>query len=366
MYDCLRYFANVFFPGARNVSVISGAPLEGVDVWRDLCLGTAFFVPCCMPAAAELPSRISPTGVPLSSERVRIGLSYLTACLVWGSTWLAIKIGLGGIPPLLGAGLRFFLASIILYAIVRAARIAIPHTPEAKQIYAVLAILSYTIPFAFVYWSEQYIPSGLASILFAAFPFWVGIFSHLMLEHERLNAFKVAGIVVGFIGILIIFAEDVRLEDSNAFIAMLMMVASPIMQAYCLVLVKKIGQPISPLAFTCVGMFFSSVALLLLSLVLEAYDAVVWSTETVGSILYLATIGSVVVFVAYYWLLKRVQAVYLSLISFITPVIAVALGALVLDEKLRPNVFLGAALVLVGLLVANGRYFYGRVSEVFE
>ncbi len=302
----------------------------------------------------------------MNSERTRVWLSYITACLVWGSTWLAIKIGLEGVPPLLGAGLRFLLASIILYAIVKAAHIEIPRTPEAKRIYAVLAVLSYTIPFAFVYWSEQHIPTGLASVLFAAFPFWVGIFSHIMLEHERLNAFKVAGIIIGFAGIVVIFAEDLRVEDANAFIAMLMMLASPIMQAYCLVLVKKIGQPISPIAFTCVGMFFSSIALLLLSLGLEAYDEVVWSTETVGSILYLATVGSVVVFVAYYWLLKRMEAVYLSLISFITPIIAVALGTVVLDEQLHPNVMLGAGLVLVGLVVANGRYFYGRVNEVFE
>jgi drug/metabolite transporter (DMT)-like permease len=270
------------------------------------------------------------------------------------------------VPPLLGAGLRFLLASIILYVIIKAAHIEIPRTADAKRIYAVLSVLSYTIPFAFVYWSEQYIPTGLASILFAAFPFWVGIFSHLMLEHERLNVFKVVGIIIGFAGIVVIFAEDVRLEDAKAFIAMLMMLASPIMQAYCLVLVKKIGQPISPFAFTCVGMFFSSIALLFLSLGFETYDAVVWSTETVGSILYLATVGSVVVFVAYYWLLKRMEAVYLSLISLITPIIAVVLGAIVLDEQLHPTVMLGAALVLVGLLVANGRYVYGRVSEVLE
>jgi drug/metabolite transporter (DMT)-like permease len=113
-------------------------------------------------------------------------------------------------------------------------------------------------------------------------------------------------------------------------------------------------------------MFFSSIALLFLSLGFETYDAVVWSTETVGSILYLATVGSVVVFVAYYWLLKRMEAVYLSLISLITPIIAVVLGAIVLDEQLHPTVMLGAALVLVGLLVANGRYVYGRVSEVLE
>jgi drug/metabolite transporter (DMT)-like permease len=319
-----------------------------------------------VPAAYNVASFPFDSGVRLHSERTRIWLSYLTACLVWGSTWLAIKVGLRGVPPLLGAGLRFLLASAILYAVIKVARITIPRTPEAKHIYAVLAVLSYTIPFAFVYWSEQFIPTGLASILFAAFPFWVGIFSHIMLAHERLTIFKVSGIIIGFAGIVIIFAHDLRMNDSHAFVAMLMMLASPIMQAYCLVLVKKYGQPISPFAFTCVGMFFSSILLLILSVVLEAYDAIVWNAETVGSILYLATVGSVVVFVVYYWLLKRVQALYLSLISFITPIIAVVLGAVVLNEKLHPRVYIGASLVLVGLLVANGRYFLGRMSEVFD
>ena len=136
----------------------------------------------------------------MNSERLRIWLAFLTSCLVWGSTWLAIKIGLDGVPPLLGAGLRFLFASAILYAIVRLTHTRIPRTPDAKRVYAVLAILSYTIPFAFVYWSEQYIPTGLARILFAAFPFWVGIFSHFMLEREPLNRFKVAGIAIGFAG----------------------------------------------------------------------------------------------------------------------------------------------------------------------
>lgn len=302
----------------------------------------------------------------MRTDRFRIWLAFATACMVWGSTWLAIKIGLDGVPPFLGAGIRFLLASVILLAIITLGGINVPSTPEAKRVYAVLAVFSYTIPFAFVYWSEQYLPTGLASILFAAFPFWVGIFSHRMLEHERLNSFKVAGIVLGFAGIVIIFAGDVRLDHPHAFTAMLMMLVSPIMQAYCLVLVKKLAQPLSPFAFTFVGMFFSSVALLTLSAVFEHDAVIVWNASAIGSIVYLATVGSVIVFVTYYWLLKRVQAVYLSLMSFITPIIAVVLGAWVLDERLQTSVFIGAAFVLAGLLVANGKYVYGKVSEAFD
>ena len=300
------------------------------------------------------------------SEQIKIWLAFTTACLVWGSTWLAIKIGLTSVPPFLGAGLRFFIASIILYFIVKARRIEIPMTADAKRVYVVLIVLSYTIPFAFVYWAEQYIPTGLASILFAGHPFWVAICSQIMLKDEPLNMFKVSGIVLGFIGLLVIFAGDVHIADSRALVAMLMILANAIMQAYSLVLVKKIGQPISPFAFNAVSMFYSGIALIGLSFMVESHDAIVWDTASVGSILYLATVGSVVVFAAYFWLLKRVEAVYLSLISFITPIVAVVLGAIVLGEKLDPNVFVGASFVLVGLLIANGKYFYGRISEAFE
>lgn len=302
----------------------------------------------------------------MNNERVKIWLAFLTSCLVWGSTWLAIKIGLTSMPPFLGAGLRFLIAGIILYFIVKARGIDIPTTADAKKIYFVLTFISFTIPFAFVYWAEQYIPSGLASILFAGYPFWVAIFSQMMLAQERLNAFKIAGIILGFAGLVIIFAGDIRIADSRGIMAMLMIVVNTIMQAYSLVVVKKIGQPISPFAFNFVGMFGSGIILSAMSFAFESHERIVWDTASIGSILYLSTIGSVLVFVAYFWLLKRVEAVYLSLISFITPIVAVILGAIILDEKLDPNVFVGAGFVLVGLLVANGKSFYWRMRGVLE
>ncbi|MBI5473277.1 MAG: EamA family transporter [Ignavibacteriae bacterium] len=302
----------------------------------------------------------------MNSERIKIYLAFATACFVWGSTWLAIKIGLSGVPPLLGAGLRFAIAGVILWLIIKVQRIEIPMTADAKKMYGVLIFLSYSIPFAFIYWAEQYVPTGLASILFAAYPFWVGIFSHVMLKEEPLNVFKVAGIGLAFAGLVVIFAGDVHVADARTLLGMAMVVATTIMQAYSLVLVKKIGHNISPFAFNFVGMSASAVILVAMSFVLESHASVVWDAASIGSIVYLGTIGSVVVFAAYFWLLKRVQAVYLSLISFITPIVAVVLGSAVLAESLDPNVFVGAAFVLVGLLVANGKQVYGRLSEAFE
>src|SRR5207249_11766240 len=110
-----------------------------------------------------------------------------------------------------------------------------------------------------------------------------------------------------------------------------------------------------------VGMSVAAVLLLTAGLLVEATSTIMWDAAAIGSILYLSIVGSVIAFVTYHWLLKRVEAVYLSLVSFINPIIAVILGAVVLGETLATTVYLGAALVLVGILLANGRQLYAKV-----
>jgi drug/metabolite transporter (DMT)-like permease len=214
-----------------------------------------------------------------------------------------------------------------------------------------------------VYWGQQFIPSGLSSILFAAYPFWVVIFSHLILANERLNVSKVSGIVLGFIGLVIIFSRDIHWTDANGFLGMAAILFTTIIQALALVLIKKYGQPINPFVMNFVGMLAGGVLLLLFGLATESFSSIIWDTAAIGSILYLALVGSVVAFVTYHWLLKRTEAVYLSLVSFINPIIAVILGALILSEALASSVYIGAGFVLIGILVANGKYLYEKIRR---
>ncbi len=299
------------------------------------------------------------------SDRFRVLVGFFVISTVWGSTWLAIKIGLTRFPPFLSAGLRFVVASVILLLIVKARKIAVPFDADAKKLYVVLALLSYVVPFGMVYWGQQFIPSGLSSILFAAYPFWVAIFSQLLLVNERLNAFKLMGIIFGFVGLLIIFAGDIHLSDVEGFLGMTAVLASTVLQGLALVLIKKYGQPVNPFAMNLVGMSWGAVGLVGLSLVTETYTGLVWDREAIGSVLYLAVVGSVLGFVTYHWLLKRTEAVYLSLVSFINPIVAVVLGALVLEETLTPSVYTGAFFVLTGILLANARQLYRKFNEAF-
>jgi len=141
------------------------------------------------------------------------------------------------------------------------------------------------------------------------------------------------------------------------------MIVSTFLQALALIIIKKVGDPVSPIAMIFVGMAMGGVMLLGLSAAVEGDLNATWTSTAVVSLLYLTVIGSVVTFVANYWLLKRIDAVYLSLSSFINPIVAVLLGFLVLKERMPSGVFAGAAMVFTGLLVANGKALYARFSR---
>ncbi len=298
----------------------------------------------------------------MKSEKLRIWVGFLIISFVWGSTWLAIKIGLESIPPFLGAGVRFAVATLILFAIVRTRQLRVPFTPDAKKVYLVLGVLSFGIAYALVYWGEQFISSGLCSVLFAAFPLCVAVFSHFILENERLTAFKIAGIALGVAGLVVIFWGDLSLSGSTGVPGMAAVLLSTVLQGVTLVLIKKYGQPVNPFAMNLVGMGLGTIVLLALGFTFERGQPVVWSSAAVGSVLYLAAFGSVVAFVTYHWLLKRIEAVYLALTTFINPIVAVILGAVVLGETLAPQTAAGAALVLAGLLAANGKQILAKFS----
>ena len=257
-------------------------------------------------------------------------------------------------------GIRFLVASGVLLIILKVRRISIPLTRDARVLYVSLTFLTFSVPFGLVYWAEQYVASGLGSVLFAAFPFWVALFSQILLPGERLNGFKAAGILLGFTGIVVIFSHDIRFAGEGGVLPLVALVASTILQALSTILVSRYGKPVSPFAMNFVGMLSGGVLLTLFGLITEPMENIVWNGAAVGSILYLAVFGSVVAFVTYHWLLKRIEAVYISFTTFINPIIAVILGAVVLDERLSAGTLAGAACVLLGILVANGRWILRR------
>jgi drug/metabolite transporter (DMT)-like permease len=287
------------------------------------------------------------------SERFRVYVSYILICTIWGSTWLVIKIGLEKLTPLMAAGCRFMVASSILLGLILIRGVKIPFGREERSFYLIVALTSFSIPYALVYWGEQYVPSGLTSIIFAIYPFTVAFFSYLFIPSEKPAAGKISGIALSFCGIVAIFSNDIHASDPRALWGMGAILCSAILQGYSVIVVKKHGHAIHPFAITFVPMLMGGLFLLASSALLENFSDNLFTTSAFLSILYLGIFGSVATFVSYFWLLKKVEAVLLSLTSFITPVIAVVLGVIFLGEKLSPRTYVGAALVLGGIAFAN-------------
>ncbi len=291
----------------------------------------------------------------MKADSLKIALGFTAICLLWGSTWLVIKIGLGPLTPFFSAGIRFALASVFIYALMRFKNLSLQTDPLSIKLYIILGLFSYVIPFGLVYWAEQFIESGLTSVLFAVFPFFVIIFSRLAIPGETVGIFKVLGVTLGFTGIVIIFAENLSFDIEKDFWGSLAVFISGTMQAAIAVTMKKHGKHLHPLSMNFVPVLIAGAILILFGFTIEDSSSWRFDLTALFSIVYLALFGTLFTFTTYYWLLKRMNVVILSLSAFITPIVALLLGWFILGEKLSFQVLAGSSLVLIGILFANFR-----------
>jgi drug/metabolite transporter (DMT)-like permease len=270
--------------------------------------------------------------------------------LIWGTTWAAIRIGLEGIPPATGIALRFAIAAAVLFAVSPLFGARFGRSRIEKRLWLANAVLTFSIPYGVLYWAEQWVPSGLAAVLWATFPLLVALVSHWALPEHRLAPRGWLGIAVGFAGVAIIFSHDFSaLGGRQVAVAACVLLLSPLSASFGSVTIKKWGHDVHPFSTAAVPMAITAVLMGSVALVAESQRAVVFDTRSVGAFLYLAVLGSAVPFVIYFWLLKHNTPTTLSLINYAIPVVAVAVGSLLLDEPVTGRMVLGAAFVVAGV-----------------
>jgi drug/metabolite transporter (DMT)-like permease len=271
--------------------------------------------------------------------------------LIWSSTWVAIKIGIEDVPPLLSAGIRFALAGagllLLAKALGRSLRTDIP-------LAAILAILPFAGAYGLIYWGEQYVPSGLAAVLFGVMPLYSATIASVALADEPLRARLVAGIGVAIVGLAIAFGESLALGDAEwALLAATACAVAPLCAAIGNVSIKRRGQSLDPIVLNAWAMLAGGALLLVTSAPLEDWGQAAWTANSIGSIAYLAAIGSAVPFVTLTILLRELPAVTVSYITLLLPFGALAFGATVDGETVTIAAVGGAALVAGGLLIAQ-------------
>ena len=165
----------------------------------------------------------------MKSSPIRIILGYVLICLIWGSTWLAIRASLESLTPFISGGVRFLLASVFILILMKVRGVSLQKDKESIRLYWLMGFMSFVIPFGLVYWAEQFVPSGLASVLFGVYPFFVAIFSYLRMPDEVIGKLKIIGMSLGFIGIVVIFSDSFSTDFSNLFLGMVAVAISGIM-----------------------------------------------------------------------------------------------------------------------------------------
>lgn len=281
---------------------------------------------------------------------LRILAVWLLLSTIWSSTWIFIKLGLADLPPMLFAGIRFVLASAVLLVVNLARRAPWPRAGREWALIAVTGFLTFSLNYGLLFWGEKQIPSGLAAVLQATIPAFGLVFAHLHLPSERLTLPKAAGVLLGLVGIGVIFADELQLAGALAVWGSLAVVVGACGAAYASVLVKAHAHHLDPGVLAGSQMFFGWIPLLALGWSVEGSPwGLHWTGQAAFALVYLALAGSATAFCLYYWLVRRVDVTKTMLISLVTPVAAILIGWAVLRERLPARTLAGGLCVLAGL-----------------
>jgi drug/metabolite transporter (DMT)-like permease len=268
--------------------------------------------------------------------------------LIWSSTWVAIKIGLEDSPPLLGAGVRFALAGLVLLAV---AAVQGRRLRTDWMLATVLAVAPFAFAYGLVYWGEQYVPSGLAAVLFGILPLYTALLGSVLLHDEPLRAALLVGVMIG---IALAFLESVELGSADrAALGATALALAPLGAAVGSIAQKRRAAELDAVVLNGWAMLLGGVLLFAASAVSESWGEFAWTAESVGSIAYLAVFGSAIAFVTLTVLLREISALATSFLAMLLPFGALIFGALLYDESITPRAVGGAVLVAAGLAIAQ-------------
>ncbi len=279
---------------------------------------------------------------------------WLILCLIWGSTWIFIKIGLEDLPPITFAASRFILALFILAIIIFVRKIPLPQTGRDWKLLALTGVLQFSINYSLVFWSEQYISSGLAAVLQAMITVFGLALAWIHLPSERITGLKIFAVFLGIVGVAIIFLEQLQINDFWAFTGCVAIVIGAYAAAHASILIKAHGGGMHPVTLVFGQMLCGILPIIIYALTVEGNPLNLnWTRQAIICVLYLTIFGTIAAFWLYYWLLSKIESTKAMMISLVTPLIAVILGGIFLGEKLLPQTFFGGILILasIGLIV---------------
>jgi drug/metabolite transporter (DMT)-like permease len=281
-------------------------------------------------------------------------LAFAIIYFVWGSTFLAIGVGVREVPPFLLAGMRFFAAGIVLYAWMRAKGTASP-TPREWASASLLAVLIFVIDYGLLFWAEKRVPSGIAAVMMATIPVFTALGEIVFLRTQRLTLRLGFALLVGIAGVAVLTSPSASFHQSaiNPSGALALIVAAVSWSAAS-VLTRRLHLPESKVMSSGAQMLAGGIFLILTSAMLgelNGFQASAVSTEAWLALAYLVVAGSIIGFTAYVWLIHHESPTKVGTYAYVNPVVAVLVGYFLGREALGARTIAGTLLVLVSVIV---------------
>jgi drug/metabolite transporter (DMT)-like permease len=289
-------------------------------------------------------------------SKALIILAFAAIYIVWGSTYIAILFAIKHIPVFTMSGMRFFTAGLILYTWCRLQGQPTPKLSAVLQI-SFSGVLMLFFGTGAVAWVEQYIPSSLAAIIVATVPLWFVIIDKRQWSFHFSNKWFVIGLVAGFAGVLLLFADRKTFSfsgDSMKLVSFFVMIAGSISWAVGSLFLKYKKIEATPAMKAAIQMMAAGIVFFIVSVVTK--EEVIWSSITVSSILgliYLICMGSLLGYMAYIWLLGVRPPSVVGTYAYVNPVVALFLGGLIIHEQITRHQVIALAVILIGVLLVN-------------
>jgi drug/metabolite transporter (DMT)-like permease len=273
--------------------------------------------------------------------------------IIWGSSYMFIRIAVAEVPPITLVACRLVLAALVLTITLLATGRPIPWSKKLWGAYSVMGFLSGALPYVLISWGEQYINSSLAALLQATMPIFTIILALFLVDDEHMSWTAVLGVVLGFAGVAVLMLPDLRRGLQASLLGQLAIVASSISYAGATVFARSRlrGQP--PLTSTMGQLTAGALFTVPLSLLIDRPFALSPSPAAIASWLALTILGTVVAYVIYYALIERASATFVSTVTYIIPIVGLILGALVLHEPVTINLLISTALIIAGVLLVR-------------
>jgi drug/metabolite transporter (DMT)-like permease len=278
-------------------------------------------------------------------------------CLIWGTTYLVLRIAVLHFPPLLFVTIRQIIAGGILMGFMMiSGKTSWPDIAHIRR-QAIAGFFMISLGNGLVAWAEVLIPSGVAAIICSLMPVMVILINLAINKEERPTVAILVGVLLGLTGIMIIFGEHLtQFSNIEYQVGILVIFIAVISWASGSVWLKRRGNDGNAFMNAGLQMFFGGIWLIPATLIFEDPSQVTWSPEALYSLVYLVLIGSIVAYACYSYVLRKLPMTVVSLYAYVNPIVAVLLGWLVLNEKLNLKIWIAILITVAGIYIVNRGY----------